>query len=375
MLAVFFFVAATQLFLWAYFLKDALRPADRRIAAPEAPASPVSVIVCFHNEESSLWKCLREILQQNYPAGFELLAVNDNSTDGSAEIARQIAAQDTRVRILHPGPTRPGKKDALAFGIARARYEFLLLTDADCYPTTKNWVSHMTKPLHQGADVALGLGLYNATDLNGPIAWQNFEAKYVALKYMGFARRGLPYMGVGRNLAYTKSFFRRAGGLEAHADLPGGDDDLLIAGAAGDTVVARVTHHDSATLSVPAESWAAFFRQRRRHQSTGWRYRPVHQVLLGLLALSHGLFFLLGLLLLFTSWYWLALLMYLIRFFFVFRAYRVFYFPFHEGGGKPRMVSGLLYLIIPVLVAWYDALVGPFYLYLALVSLLPAKRW
>ena len=375
MLFVFLAAAAAQLFFWGYFLRGALVPDAPSANAPSPSPSPVSVIVCFRNEEATLERCLRGILAQDYSAGFELLAVDDNSTDGSADIVRRLIGEGYHhLRLLQPGPTRPGKKDALTFGIHNAHHEFLLLTDADCYPATPEWITRMTAPLHREAALVLGLGLYDSGALFGVTGFQDFESKYVALKYMGFAQRGLPYMGVGRNLAYTRTFFVRAGGLEAHADLPGGDDDLLVGGAAREETAARVVHPDAVTFSAPVETWGAFFRQRRRHQSTGLRYRPVHQLLLGLLALSHGLFFLLGLFLLFSSWWWLALTVYAVRFWFVCRAYRALYFPASEAGA-PEYVSGLLYAVVWGRVAYHDALMGPFYMYLGVVGLWPGRGW
>lgn len=371
MLIIFLVVTGLQLFFWSYFLQGALK---------ESPASPaedvqqntVSVIVCFRNEELMLEACLHSLLEQDFNGVFEVLAVDDNSTDGSAAIVNRLASQDDRLRLLTPGPTRPGKKDALTFGIQNAQYEHLLLTDADCIAATDKWLKLMTAPLRQGAEVALGCGLYKAGVPKALSSWQSFEAKYVLLKYMGFARRGLPYMGVGRNLAYTRIFFNKAGGLEAHADLPGGDDDLLIGGAALPQATARVTHPDSATFSATAVDWSEFLHQRMRHQSVGFRYRTIHQLLLGLLALSHGLFFLLGFYLLFTPWRWLALVTYLLRFLLVQNAFR----QLNSVGAAAGAEEGFEAKGLPIgLHMIFDAMLAPFYLFLAVVGLAPAKRW
>ena len=371
MLIVFLVVSGLQLFFWSYYMKGALKE-NVPLLVEHFHQNAVSVIVCFRNEELMLEACLRSILEQNFSGAFEVLAVDDNSTDGSAAIVKRLAVQDDRLRLLTPGPTRPGKKDALTFGICNARHEHLLLTDADCIAATNKWLHLMTAPLRQGSEVALGCGLYKAEAQKELSSWQSFEAQYVLLKYMGFARRGLPYMGVGRNLAYTKTFFNSAGGLEAHADLPGGDDDLLIGNAALPQVTARVTHPDSITLSAPAMTWGEFIRQRMRHQSVGFRYRPRHQLLLGLLALSHGLFFLLGFCLLFTQWWWLALVVYVLRFLMVHFVFRqVSSFGAHAGakdGFKKQTPPIGRHMI-------FDALLAPFYLLLAIAGLLPARRW
>jgi glycosyltransferase involved in cell wall biosynthesis len=371
MLTVFLVITSLQLFFWGYFMHGAVK--ENRSPFPEDnQKTPVSVIVCFRNEELTLDVCLRSILKQDFSGVFEVIAVDDNSTDGSADVVKRLAAQDNRLRLLTPGPTRPGKKDALTFGIQHARHEHLLLTDADCTALTNKWLHLMTAPLRQGAEVALGIGLYAKEEKNNLSLWQGFEAQYVLLKYMGFAQRGLPYMGVGRNLAYTKKFFHNAGGLEAHADLPGGDDDLLIGNAALPQTTFRVTDPDSITVSTTATTWSEFFRQRMRHQSVGFRYRPIHQLLLGLLALSHGLFFLLGFYLLFTQWWWLALGIYGLRFLLVHHVFRQLFSVGAAAGAKKGFEeqgpSVGLHMV-------FDAMLAPFYLLLAVAGLLPAKRW
>jgi glycosyltransferase involved in cell wall biosynthesis len=371
MLIAFLVATCLQLFFWGYFMKGALKENLLQLSE-ENSQSPVSVIVCFRNEEMTLEACLRSILKQQFVGIFEVLAVDDNSTDGSAAIVKRLATQDARLQLLAPGPTRPGKKDALTFGIRNARYEHLLLTDADCIAVTNKWLSLMTAPLRKGAEVALGCGLY-ATGAQKELSfWQSFEAKYVLLKYMGFARRRLPYMGVGRNLAYTKTFFQDAGGLEAHADLPGGDDDLLIGNAALLQTTARVTHPNSITVSAPAITWSEYLQQRMRHQSVGFRYRPIHQLLLGLLALSHGLFFLLGFYLLFTQWSWLALIIYGMRFLLIHHVFRQLHSLGAAAGAKKELEEQSIPIGRHML---FDATLAPFYLFLATVGLVPAKRW
>ena len=371
MLTAFLIATSLQLFFWGYFLQGAIKE-NLPLLAKDNQQAPVSVIVCFRNEELTLGACLGSILKQEFSSAFEVLAVDDNSTDGSAAVVKRLAAQNPRLRLLTPGPTRPGKKDALTFGIQNAQHEHLLLTDADCTAATNKWLSLMTAPLRQGTEVALGIGLYTTVAKNELSLWQSFEAKYVLLKYMGFAQRGLPYMGVGRNLAYTKTFFYKAGGLEAHADLPGGDDDLLIGSAALPQATVRVTHPDSVTLSAPAMAWSEFLRQRMRHQSVGFRYRPIHQLLLGLLALSHGLFFLLGFYLLFTPCRWVALAIYGLRFLLVHPTFKQVYSVGAAAGARESLKEQTLPVGRHIA---FDAMLALFYLFLAVVGLVPAKRW
>lgn len=372
MFALFAFAAITQFLFWGAAGGSAFRTARHEPEQTDNTPAPVSVIVCFRNEAANIENCLARILAQRYAGTFELLAVDDNSTDHSADIVRRLAAEHPdKLRLLRPGPTRPGKKDALSFGILNARYEHLLLTDADCRPRSNDWLRLMTAPLRGGAEVALGVGEY-AVGSGTVDHFQRFEAFYVAVKYLGFARHGLPYMGVGRNLAYRKSFFLRSGGFAEHTDLPGGDDDLLVSNNALPTGTACVTAGPARTVSSLSGSWSIFLRQRMRHQSVGFRYRPVHQALLGLLALSHGLFFLLGLFLLFTVWWKIALLIYALRLLLVYRAYKgAGFWGAGAGAGKVLRNDAPPVWALPV----FDALLAPWYVVLGVLGALPAVRW
>jgi len=99
-----------------------------------------------------------------------------------------------------------GKKFALMVGIKGAKYEHLLLTDADCKPASKNWITSMMGNFTTEAEIVLGYGAYEKTKglLNKLI---RFDSYYIALQYLSFALSRKTYMGVGRNLSYTKSLF------------------------------------------------------------------------------------------------------------------------------------------------------------------------
>ena len=368
------FCAATlvQLLFWALILPTAYRKRIPAAPVPE-PEFPLSVIVCFRNEADYLAACLEGILAQDYPAGFEVVLVDDNSTDRSPEIALAYAGYDDRVRVVHPGPTRPGKKDALAYGIEKARYECMVLTDADCTPASHDWLRHLAAGLYGRHDLAIGVSPYRTSTTNPWLgAWQQFEAFYVSLKYLSFARLGSPYMGVGRNLAYTKGFYARAGGFEGHADLPSGDDDLLVSAGAQPWSTSTVTHPAAWVWSRPHGSFQQYLHQRARHQTTGVRYPCEISLLLGLLALSHGLFFLLGLFVLFTQPV-LAISVYLGRATFVLLSFRRPYMQLGEAAGTGLRGKSALSWWGTVLLG--DLLLGPMYLYLASSGRGRKKTW
>ena len=374
-------LTALQLLLWHRVCRPALvsrvalaqhgprLPSDPPPPSDPLPpaAPPVSLLVCFRNEATHLEATLRACLAQDYST-FEVLAIDDNSTDASAAIVRYLQRSHPHLRLLQPGPTRPGKKDALTAGIRAARHPLLLLTDADCTPASDQWLRRMTAPLSQGNELVLGCSPYRYAP--GPLAcWQRFEATCTVLQYQGLARLGLPYMGVGRNLAYHRDFFTRNHGFTGHTDLAGGDDDLLINHAARPTHTARVTDPAAWTYSEPTPTPGAYLRQKWRHQSAGAHYRPLHRWLLAGLALTHGLFYLLGAYLLFVG-VWAALCCYFLRAAVVLHVYhqpRTVQYLGGDAGGS-RSVRWPAILIA-------DLLLAPYYIFLLAVSVVPRRKW
>lgn len=252
---------------------------------------PASVVICFRNEAERLAKYLPLVLEQEH-SQFEVVAVDDFSTDDSAKVVADLAKHYKNLRLVRPAsPTRAGKKDALTYGISQAKFSILLLTDADCAPLSKHWISNMIAPFQDKAiELVIGYSPYRKTAsfLN---FFQRFETTYTAFQYLGLARYGQPYMAVGRNVAYRKSFFNRAGGLESHAHLAGGDDDLLVSHHAQAAATAVVSQTAARSISDPSTSWMDYWQRKMRHLGVGVAYPPQSKILIGLLALSHLLWY------------------------------------------------------------------------------------
>ncbi len=168
---------------------------------------PISVIVCAKNEAENIAEFLPKILEQEY-TDFEVVLVDDQSKDNTEYVLKELKAKYQNLKIVkieEHVKHRVGKKFALTLGIKAAKHEYLLLTDADCIPSSKNWLSKMVSNFEK-KQIVLGYGAYKKEKglLNAMIRFDGFN---VALQYFSFALASLPYMGVGRNLAYKKSVF------------------------------------------------------------------------------------------------------------------------------------------------------------------------
>lgn len=265
------------------------------ITTPDAPGETkgVSIIVCAHNEEVNLNDYLQSLMTQDYPT-YEIIVVNDRSDDATWEVIENYTHRDHRIRMSFiPKDTTvmSTKKLGITLGAKAAKYDYLLLTDADCRPESKQWISRMMAPFARPEiEVVLGYSPYfeRPTQLNRIIAYDNL---FNGLNYMGSALVGHPYMGVGRNLAYRKELFFRSGGFSDLMNYLGGDDDLFVRKVATGTNTAVVATPDSYTWTRAKETMEDWMQQRRRHLSVSTAYSAWSKWHLGLEPMARGLFY------------------------------------------------------------------------------------
>ena len=298
----FYAAAAIQLFfmLW-FFIRFAFYKKPKNESSMQ---HAVSVVICARDEAQNLTDHLPLVLQQEYRSTFEVVAVNDNSFDDSKYVIEFLSKTFRHLRpveLQQEARLIQGKKFPLSIGIKEAKYELLLLTDADCHPSSPRWIETMQNGFGAGKEIVLGYGPYEKKSgiINKLI---RFETFLTALNYFSFALAGMPYMGVGRNLAYRKDLFLKNKGFSQHNQLPGGDDDLFINRVATKKNTAIVIDEDAFMYSSAKTNWKSWRQQKTRHYSTSRYYKQSHKLLLGLQSVSHFLFYpLLALSLLFSN--------------------------------------------------------------------------
>lgn len=306
-------VLAIQLFYYLYFF--------RRLAFYQPPVKkssqeyPVSVIICARDEAHNIAHNLPGILVQKYKTTHEVIVVNDNSTDETKYLLDEFRKM---FKNLNPIPLKqeakmiPGKKFPLSMGIKSAKYEVVLLTDADCVPASELWIQKMQDGYYDEKQIVLGYGAFHKKPgmLNKLIRFETFHS---ALQYLSFTLAGVPYMGVGRNLSYKKVLFFNNKGFSAINHIPGGDDDLFINMVANKYNTAIVIDKEAHTLSEAAPTWSIWQKQKFRHYTTSKYYKAKHKFLLSLYSLTQVLLYPFTLAaILFYNW-WLALALFALR--------------------------------------------------------------
>ena len=251
---------------------------------------PVSVIIAAKNEAENLQKFLPGILEQEFPE-FEVIIVDDGSEDHTNEILESFKKQYPHLRTTYIKPDKyfkHGKKLAVTVGIKAAKYDYFVFTDADCGVSSKHWLKLMTRNFKENS-LILGFGGYEkrSSFLNKLVRYDTIQ---IAILYFSKALAGKPYMGVGRNLAYTKSLYTKVKGFSSHYHIPTGDDDLFVNEAASYAKTGIETSIDSFTFSVPPESFKEWQRQKSRHLLGSKFYSPGQKLFLGIESFSRGLF-------------------------------------------------------------------------------------
>ena len=280
---------------------------------------PLSVILCARNEADNLRKALPAILEQDYPQ-FEVIVINDASTDETEDVLEEkyphlyhSFTPDSARYISH-------KKLALTLGIKASKYDWLVFTETNCIPASKDWLKLMARNFTSQTQVVLGYSGYDRTKgwLHKRVA---FDTLFQSLRYLGLALAGKPYMGIGRNLAYRKELFFKQKGFSSYLNLQRGEDDLFINQIANSSNT-RVETDLNATMRIqPVYRYKDWKEEKVSYMATARFYHGAQRYLLGFETLSCLLFYatcIAGIVLGILDFHWLAagitLLLWLIRY-------------------------------------------------------------
>ena len=155
----YFFIALTliQLFYYGRFFSRVafFKPKEQQ----QSRQHPVSVIICARDEDENLARNLPGVLVQQYSSSHELVVVNDNSLDDSKYILQELKKTFKSLHVVEltqEAKLISGKKYPLSIGIREAKYEVLLLTDADCVPASEHWIQKMQEAYTGGIEIVLG---------------------------------------------------------------------------------------------------------------------------------------------------------------------------------------------------------------------------
>jgi len=270
----------------------------------------ISVIVFAKNEEENVTQFIPLLANQNYP-NFEIILIDDASSDKTLEIFEQFEKEYSNIKLVKVQNNEAfwgNKKFALTLGIKAATKDYLLFTDADCYPNSVNWIAEMSSNFTMQKTIVLGYGGYEKIPNSFLNKIIRFETVMTALQYFSWARIGRPYMGVGRNLAYKKDEFFKVDGYRDHLKIRSGDDDLFINQVSNKKNTTICFSPESFTYSKPKTTFSEWIIQKRRHIATAGFYKFFDSAQLSVFYISQILFLILPIVLLLWQFQWIIVI-------------------------------------------------------------------
>ena len=239
----------------------------RQVEPTATPGPSITVLVPARNEAERILPLLNDLSRQQYAGEWEVLVIDDHSEDETVAEAESLAGLlPLTVLSLRGMPGEPqGKKAALAMGVAQARGEIIVTTDADCR-VGPHWLATLTVPLREAkAQMVFGPVTYA-----GRSFWGRVQAiEFWSLQVIGAVswQLGKPSMCNGANLAFRKSAMEAVGGYQPHAHVASGDDEFTLHAIRehfGPQAVQFQQHSNALVHTQPVASLGAFLMQRRR---------------------------------------------------------------------------------------------------------------
>ena len=236
----------------------------------------VSVIIPFRNEKDNLLKNLKSLEEQTYPKDkYEIIYVNDSSTDNSIEIIETNRKNENIKVISVPENFSPNahKKRAIKFGIENSRGEIIITTDADC-TYNQDWLYTLLKYLDD-----------KTAFVSGPVEFEDDNGKFFdklqKIEFAGLVISGAGLIGSNRpaicnaaNIAYRKKIFEQVKGFDDHMKLSSGDDELLMQKIWKETdcKIKFCPDKKAVVKTAPNKSLRQFYQQRKRWASKSLFY-------------------------------------------------------------------------------------------------------
>lgn len=280
LVALAIFYAIIHLFAW--------RGLNNLIRHKSDVLHSFSIVIAARNEEKNIVFLLDSLFSLDYPKDkFEVIVVDDRSTDSTGSIAARYCEQQPQLKIItitRNDTEMPHKKNALRAGINAAANDILVFTDADC-TVPGQWLKKISEQFTEDVGAAAGYSPFefaNAkTTFNSFLRYEEFKGTVIAAAAIGVDNA---FMCTGRNFAYRKKVYDEVGGFEKIQHSISGDDDLFLQLIHRETSwkIRYMTSPESFVMTKPPRSFREFVHQRTRHISASKYYPAKIKLLYGL---------------------------------------------------------------------------------------------
>jgi len=205
------------------------RVATFNLPSKITPKTRFSIVIPFRNEAQNLPKLLQSIDKLEYPKSlFEVILIDDASEDASSCIVHDaIKEKHNIVEFKNKRCTNSPKKDAITQAISKAKYEWIVTTDADCI-LPKNWLKTFDAYIQQSNAYAIAAPVIYSYQNHFFYDFQLLDIISLQITTIGTFGLGIPFLCNGANFAYKKELFDELNGFEGNTDIASGDDIFLL---------------------------------------------------------------------------------------------------------------------------------------------------
>ncbi len=232
-----------------------------------------SILISLKNEGYNIHKLFESLKKLNYNKNnYEIILIDDNSTDDTLEILNDLAQNQSNYTVISAKNKKyPAKKGALDFGLSFAKFEYILITDADC-EVPENWIRYFNSKFEYNYDLIFGTAPFHINDkfINRFSCFENLRTYLMTF----FAQSiNISYSAAARNFGFKKSFYYNIDGFSNILQTLSGDDDLLIREAIKHNAkIGSINNKECNVYSNTKESVSDFLKQKFRHTSTSYHY-------------------------------------------------------------------------------------------------------
>ena len=286
-LFIIIFSSTLVLLIFNTFIYNSLNRLFRTKPCKESSVK-ISVIIAAKNEEKNIPNLIDSLQSQSYDSNlFEVIIVDDNSTDNTFNIAKSLTDNLSNFKVLQASDKKyEAKKGTLDFGITQSLHSNILITDADCTPSV-DWIMCYADKFDNRNEIIFGIAPF--VQLKNPVnkiaCFENLRSQMLMF---GFANFGMPYSASARSFGFTKAAFETIGGYENINNTLSGDDDLLLQeGIKNKLKIGLIVNRTAFVQSNTKIDFSDYFKQKARHTSTSLHYLIRPKLILSLWHISN----------------------------------------------------------------------------------------
>ncbi len=257
----------------------------------DGKAPQLSIVIAAHDNAEELKVNLPLLLSQQYPAEFEVIVVDESSSDETDDVLTLLKNEYSNLYttfIPQSSHYLSRRKLALTVGVKAARYEWIIFTDADCAPDTDQWLATMAQSCTVSNDIVIGYTNYDSESK----AFYRFDQLLTALYSMRQATRKYAYRACGGNLAVRKSTFMKSNGFLQNLKYLRGEYDFMVNEYCrpGRTAISPSPTSFMHRNTPSRKSWLntkLYYMETRKHLSRSRGYRSLFNTDMMLLHLNY----------------------------------------------------------------------------------------